>query len=89
MSCVHACPTDQVCRRDGKELLEFIERLAGTASMKAETEEVQTALDDLREEALGLENDARAFLHARKKLQSQVGAYRRVRDEIQSDVLNS
>ena len=37
-----------------------------------ETEEVQTALDDLREEALGLENDVQASLHARRKLQPQV-----------------
>lgn len=67
-----ACQTHQVCRRDGKELLEFLERLAGTAGLKTETEEVQTALDDLREEALGLENDVQASLHARQKLQSQV-----------------
>lgn len=61
-----------MCRRGGKELLEFIERLAGTAGLKMETEEVQTVLDDLREEALGLENDVQASLHARRKLQPQV-----------------
>lgn len=61
-----------MCRRDGKDLLEFIERLAGTGGLKTETEEVQTALDDLREEALGFEDDVQASLHTRKKLQPQV-----------------
>eukprot|EP00903_Cladosiphon_okamuranus_P005634 g5600.t1 len=64
-----------VCRRDGKELLEFIERLAGTAGLKTETEKLQTSLDDLREEAMSLEDDLHASLHARKKLQSQVDAF--------------
>eukprot|EP00752_Nemacystus_decipiens_P016359 g14628.t2 len=64
-----------VCRRDGKELLEFIERLAGTAGLKTETEEAQTALDDLRQEALGLEDDIQASRHARNKLQPQVDAF--------------
>ncbi len=61
----------QVCRRGGKELLEFIERLAGTASLKTETEEVQTDLDDRREEALGLEGEVQAALLSRKQLQPQ------------------
>ncbi|CAM9477216.1 unnamed protein product, partial [Pylaiella littoralis] len=60
-----------VCRREGKELLSFIERLAGTAKLKAETEEVQIALDDLREQALGLEADVQTSLRTRKQLQPQ------------------
>lgn len=60
-----------MCRRGGKELLEFIERLAGTASLKTETEEIQSDLDDRREEALGLEGEVQAALQARKQLQPQ------------------
>lgn len=74
----------QVCRREGKELLSFIERLAGTAKLKAETEEVQIALDDLREQALGLEADVQTSLRTRKQLQPQAGIRCEPRYSIQS-----
>ncbi|CAM9206635.1 unnamed protein product, partial [Hapterophycus canaliculatus] len=64
-----------VCRREGKELLSFIERLAGTAKLKADAEEVQTALDTNREEALSLQADVQASTFARKELQPQVQAF--------------
>lgn len=65
-------PFTQMCRRGGKELLSFIERLAGTSKLKAEAEEAQTALDDNREEALSLETDVQESAHARRVLQPQV-----------------
>lgn len=61
----------QICRREGKELLSFIERLAGTAKLKTEAEEAQAALDDLRECALDLEMHATECLQRRKQLQPQ------------------
>ncbi|CAM9383158.1 unnamed protein product [Ectocarpus sp. 12 AP-2014] len=64
-----------VCRRDGKELLSFIERLAGTTQLKTQAEQVQNDLDDLREEALSLEVDVQSSVHARKGLQPQVEAF--------------
>ncbi|CAN0109581.1 unnamed protein product, partial [Ectocarpus sp. 12 AP-2014] len=64
-----------VCRRDGKELLSFIERLAGTTQLKTQTEQVQTDLDELREEALSLEVDVQSSAYARKGLQPQVEAF--------------
>ncbi|CAM9221599.1 unnamed protein product [Ectocarpus sp. 8 AP-2014] len=64
-----------VCRRDGKELLSFIERLAGTTQLKTQAEQVQTNLDDLREDTLSLEVDVQSSAHARKGLQPQVEAF--------------
>lgn len=61
----------QVCRREGKELLSFIERLAGTAKLKEETEKVHDTLDDSREEALSLELQETETLQRRKQLQPQ------------------
>ncbi|CAM9141448.1 unnamed protein product [Scytosiphon promiscuus] len=64
-----------MCRREGKELLSFIERLAGTEKLKAEAEEVQASLDDKREEVLNLEADVQASAYARTGLQPQVEAF--------------
>lgn len=66
----------QVCRRGGKELLSFIERLAGTAKLKTETEEAQTALDDLREDSLSVEMQVSGSVQKRKELQAQVKVVR-------------
>lgn len=62
---------DKVCLREGKELLSFIERLAGTTELKMMTEEAQTALDELREEVLSLEAEVTESRHRRNQLQTQ------------------
>lgn len=74
----------QVCRREGKELLSFIERLAGTAKLQAETEELQNALDEMREEALNLEGEVQTSLRTRMQLQPQVGIRCETKCPIQS-----
>lgn len=51
--------------------MSFIERLAGTAKLKEETEKVQDTLDDSREEALSLEVQETETLQKRKQLQPQ------------------
>lgn len=73
----NGCPStflfaEKVCLREGKELLSFIERLAGTTELKTMTEEVHTSLDDLREEVLSLEVEVTESRHRRSQLQPQV-----------------
>lgn len=63
--------SDKVCLREGKELLSFIERLAGTTGLKTMTEEAHAALDDLREEVLSLEVEVSESRHRRNQLQPQ------------------
>lgn len=65
----------QVCRREGKDLLSFIERLAGTSKLKIAAEEAQEALDDLREKVQRFEVQMSESLNERKQLQPQVMMY--------------
>lgn len=63
----------QICRREGVELLSFIENLQDeTADLKTKAEAAQTALDDLREESLSLELQVAETCQSRRQLQPQV-----------------
>ena len=78
----------QVCRREGKELLSFIERLAGTSRLKIESEDVQNALNDAREEVQRVEIQATESLHERRQLQPQA-KFRDRTPELYSNFENS
>ncbi|CAM9320053.1 unnamed protein product, partial [Discosporangium mesarthrocarpum] len=60
-----------VCRRGGKELLSFLERLAGTSTLKDEIEESERLLVERRLSVLRLEESVEETVRGRKKLQPQ------------------
>lgn len=65
--------TQKVCRREGIELLSFIENLQdGTVNLRIQAEEAQTALNDLRGKSLSLELQVTESRQYRRQLQPQV-----------------